>query len=604
MMIPNDSLVLYKNRPALVKQTGSRLEIELEEGKTLKVRPKDIALLHPGPLLTLDELQPQTGDCESAWELLADDTITIDELAELVFETYTPATAWAAWQLVSEGLYFQGTPESITAYSSEEVSQRREARRLRAAEKQAWTAFLDRVINRKVVSEDNRFISGVEDLALGRTTESRVLRELGRNQSPQNAHSLLLELDYWSNRVNPYPQRLGLTLSAPAIDLPEIQDEDRLDLTHLPAFAIDDEWTSYPDDALSLEGARRLWVHVADVAALVFPDSPADLEARIRAANLHLPEMTVPMLPPEASERLALGLHDVSPALSFGLDLDSGAGIVGVKIVPSWVRVTRISYEQAEAMLPESPLDGIHSLAQDYEARRRSNGAVSIELPEVSIRIEDGQIVIRPLLPLRSRTIVREAMLMVGEAIAHYALREGIPLAFTTQEMAEAPELPDGLAGMYALRRFMKRSQLKSVSSPHAGLGLDLYTQATSPLRRYQDLVMHHQLRAYLRGDDLQGVQEILERLGAAEAVISSLRQAERLSCQHWTLVYLSEHPEWRGEGILVEKDGSQGTVLIPDLGLETRLYFRQDSSLNSRVPLVLGDLNIAELKAYFRIDS
>jgi len=193
---------------------------------------------------------------------------------------------------------------------------------------------------------------------------------------------------------------------------------------------------------------------------------------------------------------------------------------------------------------------------------------------------------------------------MVGEAVAHYALREGIPLPFTTQEMTEAPELPHGLAGMYALRRFMKRSQLTSVPSPHAGSGLDLYIQSTSPLRRYQDLVIHQQLRAYLRGDDLLGAQEILEKLGAAEAVTSSLRQAERLSCQHWTLVYLSEHPEWRGEGILVEKYGSQGTVLIPDLGLETRLYLSQDLSLNSRLPLVLGDLNVPELQAYFRIDS
>ena len=69
-----------------------------------------------------------------------------------------------------------------------------------------------------------------------------------------------------------------------------------MDLTHLPAFAIDNAWTTDPDDALSLEGTNRLWVHVADVAALVLPDTPTDIEARNRVASLYLPEMTVPML--------------------------------------------------------------------------------------------------------------------------------------------------------------------------------------------------------------------------------------------------------------------------------------------------------------------
>src|ERR1035437_4540781 len=100
-----------------------------------------------------------------------------------------------------------------------------------------------------------------------------------------------------------------------------------LDVTYLPAFAIDNAWTTDPDDALSLEGPNRLWVDVADVAALFFPDSPADIEARSRASSLYLPEMTVPMLPVGASERLGLGIRDVSPALSFGLNLDSEGGI-------------------------------------------------------------------------------------------------------------------------------------------------------------------------------------------------------------------------------------------------------------------------------------
>lgn len=67
----------------------------------------------------------------------------------------------------------------------------------------------------------------------------------------------------------------------PDVSLPVLPDEPRLDLTGLPAYAIDDEGNLDPDDAISLDG-NRLWVHVADAAALVWSDSPADVEARGR----------------------------------------------------------------------------------------------------------------------------------------------------------------------------------------------------------------------------------------------------------------------------------------------------------------------------------
>ena len=603
-MFPKHSLVAYKNRPALIIENSPDLQIELEDCRTQNVRSKDIILIHPGPVLNLAHLEPQSGDAETAWELLSHDSVTLRELAELAFGRFTPSTAWGAWQLICDSLYFQGTPDCITAYSRDEVSRKQETRRLKASQKIAWTEFLTRVVKRQVTSEDDHFLAEVEAMALGKANESRVLRELGRSQNPQNAHSLLLDLGRWNNRFNPYPKRLGVPLSAPLTHLPELPEEDRVDLTHLPAFAIDNAWTTDPDDALSLEGPNRLWVHVADVAALVLPDSPADLEARNRAANLYLPEMTVPMLPAEASERLALGIGDVSPALSFGLNLDSEGGILGIEIVPSWVRVSRLSYEQAEDMLHDLPFEGLLRLAQNNEARRRRNGAVSIELPEVDIRVEDGKVVFHMVRSLRSQIIVKEAMLMAGEAVAGYALREGIPFAFSTQEATQIPALPDGLAGMYALRRFMKPGQLRSLPARHAGIGLDMYTQVTSPIRRYQDLIVHQQLRAHIRGHDLLTSQEMLQRLGAAEAVTSNMRQVERLSNLHWTMVYLSETPQWHGEGVIVETDGPHSTALIPNIGLETHLYCQRSLPLNTRVPIVLEVSNVPELRAFFRIDE
>ena len=48
-----NALVLYKGHPARVKALGDKLELDLEGGETQKVRPKDVTLLHPGPLKSL-----------------------------------------------------------------------------------------------------------------------------------------------------------------------------------------------------------------------------------------------------------------------------------------------------------------------------------------------------------------------------------------------------------------------------------------------------------------------------------------------------------------------------------------------------------------------
>lgn len=594
------SLVLYKNRPARVAQAGEKLEIELEEGKTLKVRPKDIVLLHPGPLRSLSDLEEPSGDVDTAWELLAGSTTNLAELAELIYGDFTPATAWAAWQLVTIGLHFRGTPEAVEVSSPDEVARLQAARQARVVEEQAWTTFLAHLRTGNITSEDHRYLKEVEELALGQRTNSRVLRELGRTESPEKAHTLLLKLGYWDHTVDPYPQRCNVTTVPPAIALPSLAEEKRRDLTHLAAFAIDDEGSHDPDDAISLEG-NRLWVHVADVAALVPPESAADLEARARGANLYLPEGTVPMLPSEATRRLGLGLADISPALSFSLDLTPDGAITGIEVVPSWIRVTRLTYDEVERRLAEEPFKRLYDLALRSEARRQARGAITITLPEVKLLVQDGQVTIRPLPPLRSRSLVQEAMLIAGEAAARYALERNVPLPFTTQEPPEAGEFPEGLAGMHARRRTLKRSQLTNVPAPHAGLGLEVYIRATSPLRRYLDLVVHQQLRAHLCGAPLLGEQEILERVGAAEAVTGNARQAEFLASKHWILVYLTQHPDWRGEGIVVDKRDHRGTVLIPALGLEVRLHLDQDTPLNSTVPLVLRGINLAELAVHFQ---
>jgi exoribonuclease-2 len=420
---------------------------------------------------------------------------------------------------------------------------------------------------------------------------------------------------------DPYPLRLELPTSPPEITLPALPDGERRDLTHLGAFAIDDRGSQDPDDAVSLESLHlengqltggRIWVHVADAGALVGSDRPADLDARLRGATLYLPEGAVPMLPAGALQVLGMGLKEVSPALSFGIEINAAAEIEDVEIVSSWVRVERLNYEDVEERLEDKPFASLYRLAGAYQERRRVNGALFIDLPEVKMRLDDGRVMIEEIRPTHSRDLVREAMLMAGEAAARFSIEHDIPFPFVTQGESVKDNLVDNasqpvygsrdLAGDFAKRRTIKRSQISGQPAPHAGVGLPAYSRVTSPLRRYLDLVAHQQLRAYLQGEKLFGEQEMLERVGASEAVTGSLNYAERLARRHWTLVYFMQHPDWRGEGVLVEKRGLRAKVIVSELAFETQVHLKGDLPLNSVLSLELRGVNLPELEAYFTL--
>ncbi|MEZ4514223.1 MAG: RNB domain-containing ribonuclease [Chloroflexota bacterium] len=605
MMLKRDSLILYKNQPGRVTELGKKLTIEAG-GQTVSVRPKDVVLLHPGPVRSLGELSSvPAGEIMAAWELLAGETTTLPDLAELAFEQFTPAAAWAIWQQVEDGVLFSGTPEAIVCHLPEQAAEIRAARAAKAAEEAEWEGVLKRVQRRQLAAEDGRFLQDVVAVAKGLHDKSRLLKALNFSETPEKAHRLLLDLGYWDEFVNPYPARFGVPTQSSAVPLPPLLDEPRRDLTHLVSLAIDDAGNKDPDDAVSWEAGvgenGRLWVHIADVAALVPPDSLADLEARARGANLYLPEGTVTMLPAEATQQLGLGLSETSPALSFGLTLSHDGTIGNVEITPSWVRVTRLSYEEAETQLDQEPFRQLLYVARLYEEKRRQNGAVQIDLPEAKVAVADGVVEIRPLPPLRSRDLVREAMLMTGEAVARFALTHNIPLPYTSQDQPSKIIEGDTPSVMFARRLTMQRSQQGSTPGRHAGLGMDIYVQSTSPLRRYLDLVVHQQLRAFLRGEPLLDAQELMERVGAADAIIGSVRQAERLSIQHWTLVYLLQHPKWQGDGIVIEQRGKRHLCLLPPLAMETTVNCREERPLDTALPIELTKVNLPALEAQFR---
>jgi exoribonuclease-2 len=326
------------------------------------------------------------------------------------------------------------------------------------------------------------------------------------------------------------------------------------------------------------------------------------------------------MLAEEALPAYALGLAEVSPALSFKITLGEDGSIAETEIVPSRVAVIRLTYGEADAAVrgdieaagqagPHAErLAGLFRMAERNLARRAAAGAVTIGFPEVHITARGGEVDIQPIGEYQSADMVRECMLLAGEGAAQWASRRTarLPFPFVTQEAGDLPRDPlPGLAGSYQIRRCMRPRTLSVKPGRHAGLGLEQYTQVTSPLRRYTDLLAHQQIRAVLGAGAYRDIPPLdedaaLRALAAGEAAAAATVRAERASRAHWTAVYLAGKKGSQWDGTVLEAKGPRSTVLIPALGLETQAALKGDAEPNDPVRLTVTAVNIPRGECLF----
>ena len=637
-MFAAQSLALYKNRPVLVLEVRDRIEIRLEDGSSLRVRDKDILPLHPGPATKLPE-PAIGGDFDTARAMLAGEGTEAAptpwlELAELVFGASGPAEVLACWRESVEGLRYrlvEGLPVAMSDAEVEREAGKRARKEGEAAERAAFAgrAKLARKGGGKngadseaaFLPADERFLAEIEALALGKSAKCKIASEIGFAEEAQAATAFLLAVGRWDETVNPHPSRAGCALSAPRIELgPDLEDGvKRADLTGFEAWAIDNAWSKDPDDAIAWDGSS-VWVHVADPAAVILPDSPVDREALARGTTLYLPELTAPMLPDETLERFGLGLGEgpglgllpTSPALSFRIEVAEDGSIAAVEAMASRVRVRRASYGGADELVDagKAPdLVALAEIARRRAARRVANGAIEIDIPEVRVHVvteESGgkSISIDPVPEDRSSKLVREMMLLAGEAAARWAFERRLAFPYYSQEApGEVGDAASGesLSSQFARRRLMRAGVSGPSPQAHRGLGLPFYAQATSPLRRYQDLLGHMQIRAVLAGRPPLDADEVGRRCALAQAASAATKQAERGSDLHWILAYLKRRPEWEGEAVLVGASGSGAwQAYIPSLGLETRLKLGPDRGLDERLRVRLARVDLAALDSSF----
>lgn len=627
MKISKDSLVLYKEAPWVVKETipmEGKIEITGPRGKTMKVREKDIVLLSSGKTGNLNKLfdsayldeKEKTLDLENKikeiWELAGGEEISFGDFSAMVFDSNAPDLQWLLYKKLKASPWFtlELTEDSglnlpvLKPNSQILANELIEKKDKKQKETRLREDAVKRLKNREdFQDEDIPFLQEVEAFALGKSSKSAILREAGIPETQEKAHKILLQNGFWSILKNPWPTRRGITLASANLPGEPVAEVPRLDLTNQEkyrAYAIDNEDSSDPDDAIGFDG-DFLWIHIADPSDTVLPDSPPDIEARKRGSTNYLPEGVFRMLGSEITLNYSLGLEKISKALSFRLKLDEKGDISSVRILKTLVNVERLTYKKASLLKDSNELNALFRISQRNRERRLRKGAVEINLPEVSIILKEGRVSIEQCEQNEAQAMVKEMMLLAGEGAAKFAFENSIPFQFVSQEEPEIPKnIPQGLAGEYRLRRSMRPRQVSVNPSAHHGLGLGMYAQVTSPLRRYGDLVSHQQLSLFLENRKTMDKETLFDKIAQGDIAASECIKAERESCIHWKLVYLLQNPQWQGEAVIVETGIPKAKILIPELAMESQINIPGNLQLNDRIKVKAENIELWNLKVDF----
>ena len=347
-----------------------------------------------------------------------------------------------------------------------------------------------------------------------------------------------------------FPQRV---LQEAAAFSGELSPEDKVgreDLTALSFVTIDGETARDFDDAVFVQKTEqgfRLAVAVADVTYYVTPGSALDKEAQERANSWYFPVSVEPMLPPALSNGLC-SLHPGVERLAVvvGIDFDCKGRAGTSRFYAARIRsAARLTYGQVQDFLDgkgrmrqecsvsvQTSLQAAAELAALLHFGRKERGSLDFELSEPAYSFDElGRIAaITHRERLFSHRIIEECMIAANEAVARFLEERALPVLYRVHPLPEPERLTalfrslrtvewarpiplrpsagdlsvflqaargtpqEFLIGRLCLRAMMQ-ARYQPENEGHFGLASRVYCHATSPIRRYADIVVHRALK-------------------------------------------------------------------------------------------------------------
>ena len=412
---------------------------------------------------------------------------------------------------------------------------------------------------------------------------------------------------------------------------PLISDPDRIDLTNLTVFSIDDRDTKDRDDALSIEvlgdgNAYRVGIHITDAGALIPRGSALDVEADRRMSSLYLPEQTISMLPHRVSaDRGSINPGEPRGAISLIAELNKKAEVTDWKVERSVIQSSyALSYPEADGIISHSDhplhneLAALYELSKHLRGQREAKGALNFDRDELSVKVDSGGEISVTVIPrdAPSRSLVQEYMVLCNSLLARYCSEAELPAPFRSQALPDVSDIeaqfPPGPLRSYLMMRRLAPAVVSTKPAPHGGLGVEAYTQATSPLRRYPDLMVQRQISHHLRtGETLYDNGSVTSVAHRADTQIRQMSRIENQRRQYFFLKWLDARRRGAEEdgghyvigGIVLENPPNRAaTVDLTNWPYRVRAALPNSTSPGNEVSLHLHGVDLWRRTAQFTL--
>ncbi|MDE2093163.1 MAG: RNB domain-containing ribonuclease [Burkholderiales bacterium] len=587
----------------VMQESDSSLQVELDSGKRVKVKAASVLLKfeqpQPTALIAAAQGISKEIDLDLAWEFAPDAEFGFADLAREYFNAGAGIEYQAAalFRLFEAPHYFRRLGKGNFKKAPEEIVKAAllgiERKKQLAAQIDAWAGELVQGQCPGVVREQlykllfkpdknaPEYKAVVEAARRSQKAPLDLLKAAGAIDSPYQFH--------WRRFLfENFPKGTAFApLQAPAI-------KETLPVAAVRAFSIDDSATTEIDDALSVQGLGSgtvtFGVHIAAPALAFAPDTPIDKVARERLSTVYMPGHKLTMLPDEVVQAYTLIAGSECPAVSLYLTIDEAT----LAVTASATKLERVPiaanlrHDQLDSVITEAALLGqepapyefaaelafAFRLARHLKAQREVvRGKPEIfNRPDYNFRLErddtggDGAAATEPrgtervLISARRRgspldLIVAEAMILANSTWGGWLADCGVPGIYRSQA-SMAPGV---------------KVRMGTKPAPHAGMGVAQYTWATSPLRRYVDLVNQWQiiacarhgrtaaLAAPFKPKDVQ-LFAIISAFDSAYAEYNGFQQGIE---RYWTLLWLAQNQITELDAVVM-KDGLVRADALP----------------------------------------
>jgi exoribonuclease-2 len=622
----------------VMSHSDASMQVELESGRRVKVKSANVLLRFdtPEPSVLLDRARALAGDLdlELAWEFAPESDFGFADLARDYFDKNADAVQQAAalFGLFDAPHYFRRVGKGVFRKAGRETVQAAlaaiERKRAQAAQVGAWADDLVRgecappirdQLYRILFKPDKNapeYKAVVEASRRAQRAPLDLLRAAGAIDSPYQFH--LRRFLY-----EQFPRGTGFA------ELPVPEVKEPLPLADVQAFSIDDSATTEIDDALSVRGLGQglvvLGIHIAAPALAIAPDSGLDRAARERLSTVYMPGHKITMLPDATVQRYTLTEGRECPCLSLYVHI----GETALDLQRFETRVERIRvaanlrHDKLDGVITEASLTGIAAaddplaaaqaaayphaaelaflfkLARELKTRReqvrgkpetfnRPDYSFHVQRPDGAMPDGDEPVQITPRVrgaPLD--LIVAEAMILANSHWGGWLAEHNVPAIYRSQA-----SLAPGV-----------KVRMGTKPAPHAGMGVSQYSWATSPLRRYVDLVNQWQIVATARHGRTAALAapfkprdatlfSIISSFDAAYAAYNDFQQTLE---RYWTLRWIEQQQLRELEATTM----SNGLVRADTLPLVFKAVGCEGLPRGTRVRVALKSLDTLTLEVH-----